>query len=257
MPIWAIVHLSTSPTATSRYWNDYLVDGPLTAAIVPSMFLSYMVTAILMALPAPSWISYGTKQNFIAIWQFFPLTAVILQQGFAWAAKLYCPALSTSVVNDDSEKRKRQMSLRALRSAYICAFLFASPIRLATMTMIASSRISPGLFAPEYQGVFDPSTVLIAKAITPSVRMSSLAAGVMLLVQYDEMISAVVLLLWSSVLYLRADASERSAGKWMILIWRCFLVWAVAGPVGVVIFSLWARDELMYARADERDAKDT
>ena len=208
-----------------------------------------------MALPAPSIISYATKQNLIALWQFFPLTAPFLQQGFAWAARAACPALSPSVVNDHSEKRKRQMSLRALRAIYICAFLFASPIRLATITLIATSKLFPVLFALQYQDIFNPSKVLNAAAITPSTKMASLADGVLLLMQYDEMISATVLLLWSSGLYLRANTSERSAGKWMILLWRCFLMWAVAGPVGVVIFCLWARDEAMYARAEESERK--
>ena len=147
------------------------------------------------------------------------------------------------------------MSLRALRAIYICAFLFASPIRLATITLIATSKLFPVLFALQYQDVFNPSKVLNAAAITPSTKMASLADGVLLLMQYDEMISATVLLLWSSGLCLRASTSERSAGKWMVLLWRCFLMWAVAGPVGVVIFCLWARDEAMYARAEESERK--
>ena len=147
------------------------------------------------------------------------------------------------------------MSLGALRAIYICAFLFASPIRLATITLIATSKLLPVLFALQYQDVFNPNKVLIAAVKTPSTKMASLADGVLLLMQNDEMVSATVLLLWPSGLYLRANTSERGAGKWMILLWRCFLMWAVAGPVGVVVFCLWARDEAMYVSAGESERK--
>ncbi len=57
-------------------------------------------------------------------------------------------------------------------------------------------------------------------------------------------------------LYLRADVNRRDAGKLMVLVWRGFLAWAVPGPVGVSIISLWARGELMLGNPYEREIKD-
>ena len=55
-------------------------------------------------------------------------------------------------------------------------------------------EIFPMLFALHYQDVFNPSKVLNGAAVSPSTKMASLADGVLLLTQYDEMISATVFL---------------------------------------------------------------
>jgi len=67
------------------------------------------------------------------------------------------------------------------------------------------------------------------------------------------MVSAVVFLLWSSTLYLRAATEKRSGSRWAVLVLRGFGAWAVAGPAGVTIMCFWARDELVFGGVEGKD----
>lgn len=119
------------------------------------------------------------------------------------------------------------------------------------ITLITTSTVFPALFAPEYKDVFAPSRVLTAAYITPSGKMSSIGEGNLQLLQYDEMFGAAALIFWAVSIYLHADRKERGWGRWMVLVARALGVWAFAGPLGVVVLCIWARDELVFGREVE------
>lgn len=201
-----------------------------------------------MSLPAPSVISYEQKQIFMAIWQIFPLTTVLLQQVLAWVISSVFPTAA-----NQSGKESRAQSLHTLRMVYLFALVCASVTRIATITLISTSKYFPGLFAAKYQGVFDSAKVLSAASITPATKMKDIGDGNLQLLQYDEMVSGTVLLLWSTTLYLRADTTKRDPGRWAILVLRGIGTLAFAGPLGVVILCLWARDELVFSGEEGKD----
>jgi len=147
-----------------------MVDVPRVAAIPISTIVGFILPAILTSLPAPSVISYDQKQNFMAIWQIFPLTTVLLQELFGWALSISSPTLAT-----DSEKQSH--SLQGLRVAYIFAFVVAAITRITTITLLATSKMFPDLFAAEYRGVFNPAKVLQAASITPATKMADVGDG--------------------------------------------------------------------------------
>lgn len=247
VPLYLILHLSTSPTVSSRSARDFSVDIASVSTIPLSMVLGFVVPAALMALPSPSILNYEQKQNFMAIWQVFPLVVALLQQ----VLKRTIPFLSSLVTN----KNKKSNSIRPLRLIYISAFILAGVPRVATMTLIAMSTLFPTLFAPEYKGVFGAARVLRVASVTPAEKMTSIGDGNLQLLQYDEMISNFALIVWAATLYLRVDPKERGVGGWLGLILRAVGVWAVAGPVGVTILCVWGRDEIVFAREDREHAK--
>ena len=119
------------------------------------------------------------------------------------------------------------------------------------MTLVLISKLFPDLFASEYQGVFDPAKVFQAASITPATKMADVGDANLQLLQYDEMISGIVLFIWSVTLYLRADTREKTAERWIILAISALGVYAGAGAAGVSTVALWARDELMLGRVEE------
>lgn len=136
---------------------------------------------------------------------------------------------------------------------YCVAFVCAGVTRIATITLIVTLRMFPDLFAAEYKNVFNPAKVLQAASITPATKMKDVGNGTLQLLQYDEMVSGTVLLLWSSTQYLRADAGKRDVIRWVTLALRGLAALAVAGPLGVTIMCLWARDEWIFGEMEEKD----
>ena len=239
IPVWCIVYLSTSP----RLVSHILVDVPNLVGIATSMILGYVLPTILMSLPAPSIIDYDLKQWLMTFWQFFPVWVSVVQGVVAYLLPRPGKAVPFSHM---------QRSMRVLYAGLLTA---AGIGQISTVTLMATSKFFPGLFAPEFVGVFNPSDVLLPAAISPSTKMPSIGAGALLLFQYDYFIGSASMALWSTTLFLSKYRNGKTKQSLALMIAGGVMTMALTGPLGYVTASIWARDELIIAEAEDDGKK--
>lgn len=86
-------------------------------------------------------------------------------------------------------------------------------------------------------------------------KVPSIAAGSLQLLQYDEMVGAAAMVGWSTALYLSASG-RKEPGEWMSLIAKGVAIEALAGPQGFAVVAIWARDEKILAK-ENNEKKDS
>ena len=245
MPIWCITHLSTSRLVSSRCLFDFLVDVPNAVGISVSMTLGYILPTILMSLPAPSIINHDLKQWLMTLWQLFPVWVSVVQG----AVPYLLPRLRETSGAPDVRM------LRSMRVLYAGLLATAGVGQVSTVTLIATSKFFPGLFAPEFVGVFNPSSVFLPAAVSPSTKMPSIGAGALLLLQYDQLLGSTSMALWSTVLFIntyRSGATNQSIASMIV---GGIVVMALTSPLGYATACIWARDELIIADVEVEGKK--
>ncbi|KAL8860627.1 MAG: hypothetical protein Q9178_002980 [Gyalolechia marmorata] len=224
--------------------SDFLPHPAKLQSIPYSITIGFVTPTILMALPAPSVISYEKKQLFIAIWQAFPLWVGICQIGI--------PVLRSLFIDDVTPKRTNTQIIDSMRRIYATMLVVAVVTRISSWTISISAILFPGIFAPEVGSLLKPSKVFGPAAATPSVKMPSLAAGSFQLLQYDEMIGGTAMVLWSASLYSNAIGSKGLA-DWASLAMKGIVILALAGPQGLAVAAVWARDEIIFASHNQKE----
>ena len=136
-------------------------------------------------------------------------------------------------------------TLSALRSVYLFLVLFAGYTHVSTVAAILLSVFFPGLFASNYVGAFNAWTVFIPGDMTGSVKIQDVGPGIHLFLQYDEIIGSTALLIWATILYVRADSRQKAFDKWPQLVVAMSFLMLLTGPSGCAVTLLWARDELI------------
>lgn len=240
IPYWCIAYLSTSRVVSSRRISDFLVDVPNLAGIAVSIVFGYVLPTTLMALPAPSVINHDLKQWLMILWQLFPVWVSVVQGVVSYTLSRLAGASGTS----------RTHMLRSLRVLYAVLLATAGICQGSTLTLVATSKFFPGLFAPEFVGVFNPSNVFLPAAISPSTKMPSIGAGTFLLLQYDHLIGSTSMALWSTILFVNTYRNGATNLSVALMIFGGAIMMALTGPLGYATACIWARDELVIADAD-------
>ena len=241
IPYWCIAYLSTSRMVSSRRVPDLLVDEPNLTGIAIAIILGYVLPTILMSLPAPSIIDYDLKQWLMTFWQFFPVWVSAVQGVVPYLLPKF------------GEGNMRSNALRSMRGLYAGLLTMAGIGQASTITLISTSTFFPGLFAPDYVGVFDLSKVFLPAAVSPSTKMPSIGAGALLLLQYDHLIGSTSVALWSTVLFANTYRNGAIYQSVALMIVGGVLMMALTGPLGYATACVWARDELIIAE-DAADA---
>ena len=239
IPFWCTAYLSTSRMVSSRRVSDLLVNVPNLAGIAISMILGYILPTILMSLPAPSIIDYDLKQWLMTFWQFFPVLVSAVQG--------VVPYLLPSSGEGNAESNANM--LRSMRVLYAGLLTIAGIGQASTMTLILTSKFFPGLFAPEFVGVFNPSKVFLPAAVSPSTKMPSIGAGALLFLQYDHLIGSTSVALWSTVLFVNTYRNGATNQSVALMIVGGVIMMALTGPLGYATACVWARDKLIIAEA--------
>ncbi|CAF9943293.1 MAG: hypothetical protein ALECFALPRED_010996 [Alectoria fallacina] len=240
IPYWCIAYLSTSRLVSSRRVSDFLVDVPNLVGVAVSMTLGYVVPTILMSLPAPSIIDYDLKQWLMTFWQFFPIWVSVVQGVVPYVL----PRFGETSGAPDSRM------LRSMRVLYAGLLTAAGIGQASTMTLMATSKFFPGLFAPEFVGVFNPSKVFLPAAISPSIKMPSIGAGALVLLQYDQLIGSMSMAVWSTVLFVNTYRNGATKQSLVSMVVGGVTMMALTGPLGYATACIWARDELVFAEAE-------
>lgn len=245
IPIWCIVYLSTSRIVSSRRVSDFLVDVPNLAGIAISIVLGFVLPTVLMALPAPLIVNHDLKQWLMTFWQLFPVW-VSLTQGIV-------PYLLPRLGQTSGEPTIRM--LRSMRALYAGLIVTAGISQISTLTLVATSKFFPALFAPEFVGVFNPSSVFLPAAVSPSTKMPSIGRGAFLLLQYDQFIGSTSVALWSTVLFINTYRNMAIKQSVALTVVGGIIMMALTGPSGYVTACIWARDELIVANAQDNAKK--
>lgn len=230
---------------SSRRVANFMVNLPDVAGIAVSMVIGYALPTILMSLPAPSVIDHDLKQWLMTIWQPFPIWVSVVQGVVAYLL----PRLGAANAASNSQ------TLRSMRVLYIGLLTAAGIGQISTMTLMATSKFFPGLFAPEFAGAFNPSNVFLPAAVTPSTKMPSIGAGALLLFQYDQLIGSTSMCLWSTTLSVNAYRNGAIKQGMALMFTGGVIMMALTGPLGFVTACIWARDEMIFAEADGDDKK--
>ena len=220
--------------------TNILVDVPNVMGIAIALTLGYVLPTVLISLPAPSIVNYDLKQWLMTVWQFFPVWVSIVQGLVPYLlSKLRKPSQAPTT-----------HLLRPMRVLYAGLLTVAGIGQVSTMTLVATSKFFPGLFAPEFVGVFDFSSVFLPAAITPSTKMPSIGAGALLLFQYDQSIGSTSMVLWSTVLFIITYRNGAIQQNGALMVVGGIILMALTGPLGCATACIWARDELIIADAE-------
>ncbi|KAL8827341.1 MAG: hypothetical protein Q9170_007054 [Blastenia crenularia] len=244
IPLYLVIHLSTSPTVCSRKQSDFIPWSaePLEVTSLPyAVALGFILPTIAMVLPAPSIVNYERKQLLIAIWQAFPVWVGILQQIIVSSRRYF---QQVAIIEYEATKKRTFDSMRTVYGLMLTA---AVVTRVSAWTISFSALLFPSIFAPNVVILLTPSAVFKPAGFTASVKMPSIAAGSLQFLQYDEMVGAAAMILWSATLYLNIMKKKNTLVEWMSLMVKGFAIGAIAGPQGLAVAAMWARDEIISA----------
>lgn len=149
----------------------------------------------------------------------------------------------------------KKQTVDSMRTVYAIMLTAAVVTRISTWTILDSAVLFPSIFTPDVAHLLTPSAVLKPVAATPLVKMPSIVAGALQFLQYDEMVGAAAMMLWSSALYLNAT-EKGGLGGWISLVIKGMVIEALAGPQGFAVAAVWARDEIIFAQGHGTGKKD-
>ena len=231
MPVYLVIHLSTSTTVQPSKSNVFMPYNEL-VAIPIALTIGFVIPTVLTSLPAPSIVSFNGKQNLVAFWQAFPVWVAVVQQLLAFGFSI-------------SGYNKKSVSNLTCITTLCCVYTFllslASITHLSTLSAIfASSYFSEATSAYSISSVFIPSTTSV------STKMPSIGQANHLLLQYDNVVSCAVILLWASFLWVQARKKSSSSYPLVDLISRVVALTLTTGPMGCAVAMIWFRDELIW-----------
>lgn len=190
-----------------------------------------------MGFPSPKQTSPQLHQLLIALWQPFPLWTVILQ-----------PLLP--IVYQYREESTAKPEAEALTYLNASKYVYTFALVLCMGTHISSLYSS--IHAGKFLDVFIPLSLTSSGEQVPN-----LAEGVKNFLQWDIYIGVTAFLVWSLYLYANSFRNqERALGPSWVFGVRV-AIWAIlAGPMGVVLLLLGARDEVLLREGPEAEKKE-
>ncbi|KAI4193941.1 MAG: hypothetical protein LQ350_008062 [Teloschistes chrysophthalmus] len=288
MPVYLGLHVLTSPTALSSpspLAQDFFIDPPALAAWAPAYALAYMLPTFLVALPAPKYFSWTTRQNIMAWWELYPIPFKIFQillarymfdkttGAFIFPTSSSAPpSSSSSAVSKSSSSSttttasRKKTTLHLLQNFYLFAIAFSTVTHLITLTLTISPLLFPSLFSSTVVSALHstpsatslrPTSVLIPSSPFSSVKVTTAGEGLWRLLVWNASISSIAPLIWGLLMVRNAfvvkAAGERSTGgaggegdgAWIWFVVKVIGISAVAGPGSGVAWCLWERDTVV------------
>lgn len=169
MPLYLTLYLSTSCQ------SDFRVRKAQLDMIWPALTVGYAIPTILMAVPAPSMLSYDAKQGIMAVWQFFPLWVELLHHFRAKDGRF---ATSTEIA----------------QFYRVCLILAIATQTLTCCGIIILSSVS------SFRHVLIPETVFPEP-------VHSIGQGMHLLLKWDQLVGSSAVIIWALAQCCQADAT--------------------------------------------------
>ncbi|GAD99560.1 conserved hypothetical protein [Paecilomyces variotii No. 5] len=240
-PFYCGLHLATASYSVRPNFNAVSVPRSVLLALPVIFAITYFIPSGLMLVPAPEIFTYDQKQIIIALWQPWPVYASFL----AAIASVVLPAFISDNSTTASKQAVRQR--KALRGVYTFAFALGAIAHIASWTISLSTVLAPAIFSEKYAHDLHPTKVFQATLpwANTDLRVSSVAEGVHLFLQWDFAVGATAILLWAVTLLIRAHRHISGTVCWTGLVVKVAFLWLMAGPIGTAVALIWERDELV------------
>nr|E3UBL5.1 RecName: Full=Terpene cyclase paxA; AltName: Full=Paxilline synthesis protein A; Flags: Precursor [Penicillium paxilli]ADO29933.1 PaxA [Penicillium paxilli] len=191
---------------------------------IPSMIIGYILPLLLASLPAPLILSYHNKQQFIAIWQGWPLYSSVLMWAFRRrSGHVHCSRH------------------KGLKHACIFALACSSAGHLVLLSLT-------WLWSLSYWGY-------IQSAPWNEPPLASLEAGVLRFLQWDYTLSASATLSWA-IAFRHEVVQQKSLRISLLSLLRCLIGIVFLGPCSMVALLYWQTCSLQEEAGQKAPAKD-
>jgi hypothetical protein len=245
VPWWLFLHILTSPVAKpfpGSHASSVLFISKLDLTILPlAVILGYIVPSVLMALPSPSIVSPVEHQQYIALWQPFPVWCIAFHMSIRYVCNLMVGSKDTA--NKGPQTALGTSYLNSAKNVYrfIIGLCLITHLPALVITLLPPSAFSNA--APFIQNLSkaDFASVYLPYVPTLTHQVPSFAAGVHAFLQWDMYIGAGAMLLWGVLLH-RNAATEKTAVE---LLGKIGLWTVLAGPSAALVVVLWERDEMV------------
>ncbi|KIW99148.1 uncharacterized protein Z519_00811 [Cladophialophora bantiana CBS 173.52] len=238
-PLWFALHLWTSPTVVNPKDYQLDVDIPIKIAIAPiSILVGFGLPSLLMCLPAPTVVSFETKQTWTGI-----------QQGWSIWIGLTQLILTTLVLTIDqrasvqTENDKRLKSARYLRLAYAFAIISSAGSHLAAFSLSGLAYLFPVLFSTTYLPQLQPARIFVPVVPFGQPQVKVLADGALWFLQWDIVVGVSASLLWGLTVRDASKHGKATIIQTLIEVIKTILITALLGPCGAAAVAIWSRDE--------------
>lgn len=193
-----------------------------------------------MTLPAPSILSYETKQLLTAIQQFWPLSIYLAQKILETIAQSVDPMLSLR-----TERQKRDETVKYMRRAYLFALASSALGHMAYTSFGLTAWLFPSLLSSKLRHQLAPENFLIPVNPFADVKASNLADGALWFLQWDLIIGVLSTLIWAIAVRLSMSGRVDRFGAWIRALVKYGGISFVVGPVGAAVIAIWGRDEIV------------
>ncbi|KAK9427648.1 hypothetical protein V1505DRAFT_21404 [Lipomyces doorenjongii] len=236
-PLYLLIHLSTSPTVTSKS-SGIAIDKSDLRALPLSVVTGFILPSMLMALNASSTFNTHGKVVTILLWQFFPVWCSIAL--WVWKAVLDSSHLGSLYSWSSATPRTY------LRLVYIVTLSIAALAYSATMTLSISAYLFPGLFAPESSDLIMFGHLFVPTSPFSATQAPSVVQGAYWFMQWDFIVSSIAYIIWAFTL--KTAAIKQHSGSelsWVTALWQILLRTVLLGPMAAALTFVWERDEIV------------
>lgn len=243
-PIYFYLHLLLSKVARTPKEYNLIVQQPIQLALAPfATAIGFGIPSIMMALPAPSVLSYYWKQTWTALQQGWPIWILLAQR-----------VLEAAVVSADpmsamrTEKQKKAETLKYSRRAFRFALMTSTSAHLLYTGLGLVAAFAPSLLSSKLQVQLAPENFFIPPNPFSDLRARTLATGAMWFLQWDLIIGVLSTMIWGVAVELFASNRQDSLGAWIVSLLKNGLIALVVGPAGAAVLAIWRRDEAILKR---------
>ena len=187
--LWAI-----HPLTSSLAFPNFLLLTPNFAeasSLSISVFMGFVFPLLFWMLPVPSMLTYDQKQIAMVLCQGFSFFLSIFQQIFKRASRAWFLVVSRNSSSDQ---------IWVLRGVYTFLLLLGTIPRISTLTMSFALLVYPTFVLSTCVHALNPFNVFIPTTISGRTEMASLAHGLLLLLQYDQIVGGFSTMIWASIM---------------------------------------------------------
>jgi hypothetical protein len=247
-PLLFAYQLYASPTVITPAAYPTLPKNPLSVALIPiGILIGFGFPSLVMTFPAPSVLSFETKQLWTGIqqgWTFWIALATFALTIVVSAARPSSYAASTA---ETTSKVKKNM-----RRIYLFAIASGAAAHLVPLLLCSLATIFPLLFAEPYASQLKLGHVFALVNPFGDLKAESLADGALWFLQWDTFVGVVSVLLWALTLRTTSRSQELSPGQWILEGAKTMALSLIAGPTVTAVIAIWARDELAWKQSSDQ-----
>lgn len=236
-----MLHLWLSKATKNPKDYNLVLDQPIRLALAPvATIIGFGIPSVVMALPAPSVLSFEAKQNWTAIQQGWPLWIYLAQKALETLASWSDPMVSMR-----TEQQKRAETVKYMRRAYLFALSSSAFAHLTYTGLGLVAWFAPEMLSTKLQVQLSPDNFFIPPNPFSDVTATTLPNGALWFLQWDLIIGTLATMVWGVAVALYRKGNQGSLEAWVSALIKYGLIAAAIGPSGAAVTAIWGRDELV------------